>query len=280
MEDTFFEIGNKIVTDRYQLAKSIFTLQDESYGKKLKLSRVKEDQILDWRAELIEYIGKAIYIRDEEITHDIRTWAKATGHLAISNGIPLEESFRVLTLFRRVSFEAAMREIQMKSLIAYPLDVSKRIDAIIEEVTFMYNDICIEFHSQHQVKDLLTDDQLHITIIPITDTLALLPMTGSIHPKHADMIMKETLNQCYDKQLSDILIDLSGVSNLDLPTVNSLTRMKKALTYSGISMSVCGIQPSTALSMVAQGCNLNELTIFSTLRQALLKRGIRQTIAK
>ncbi|WP_394174256.1 STAS domain-containing protein [Guptibacillus hwajinpoensis] len=280
MEDTLFEIGNKIVTDRYQLAKSIFTLQDESYGKKLKLSRVKEDQILDWRAELIEYIGKALYISDADITHDIRIWAKATGHLAISNGIPLEESFRVLTLFRRVSFEAAMREIQIKSLTACPLDVSKRIDAIIEEVTFTYNGICIGYHSQHQVKDLLTDDQLHITIIPITDTLALLPMTGSIHPKHTDLIMKETLNQCYDKQLSDILFDLSGVSNLDLPTVNSLTRMKKALTYSGISMCICGIQPSTALSMVAQGSNLNGLTIFSTLRQALLKRGIRQTVAK
>lgn len=280
MEDTLFEIGNKIVTDRYELAKSIFTLQDESYGKKLKLSRVKEGQILDWRAELIEYIGKAIFINDEEITHDIRTWAKATGHIAISNGIPLEESFRVLTLFRRVSFEAAMREIQLKSLTAFPMDVSKRIDAIIEEVTFTYNDICISYHRHHQVKDLLTDDQLHITIIPITDTLALLPITGSIQPKHADLIMKETLNQCYDKQISDILIDLSGVLNLDLPSVNSLIRMKKALTYSGISMCVCGIQPSTALSMVSQGFTLNGLTIFSTLRQALLQRGIRQTLAK
>ncbi|TKD70006.1 STAS domain-containing protein [Pseudalkalibacillus hwajinpoensis] len=280
MEDTLFEIGNKIVTDRYTLGKSIFALQDESYGKKLKLSRVKEDQILDWRAELLEYIGKAIYQNDEEIKIDIRNWANATGHLAISNGIPLEESFRVLTLFRRVSFEAALREIQLKSHTAFSMNVSKRIDSIIEEVTFTYNDICIEYHSQHQVKDLITDDQLHITIIPITDTLALLPITGSIHVKHADLIVKETLNQCYDKQLSDILIDLSGVSHLDLPSVNSLIRMKKVLTYSGISMCICGIQPSTALSMVTKGINLNELTIFSTLRQALLQRGIRQTVAR
>ena len=280
MEDTLYAIGNKIITNRYKLGKSIFALQDESYGNKLKISRVKEDQILDWRAELLEYIGKAIYQKDDQIKNDIRRWANVTGHLAISNGIPLEESFRVLTLFRRVSFEAALEEIPPQSYSVFSMDLNHGIDSIIEEVAHTYNDICIDYRSKHQVKDLLTDDQLHIIIIPITDTLALLPVAGTIQTTHTELIVKEMLKQCYDKKLSDIVIDLSGVLHLDHSTVDSLIRMKKALMYSGVNMCICGIQPSTAFSIVSQGITLNELTIFSTLRQALLQKGIRQTIAK
>ncbi|WP_347549721.1 hypothetical protein ABFG93_19780 [Pseudalkalibacillus hwajinpoensis] len=52
MQNELYEIGNKIITDRYKLGKFIFALQDENYGRKLKLSKIKENQILDWRAEL------------------------------------------------------------------------------------------------------------------------------------------------------------------------------------------------------------------------------------
>ena len=278
MENEYFEIGNKISTEKYTLGKKIFVLQDESYGRKLKLSRVKENQILDWRAELLEYIGKALYQDSAKIKIAIRDWAKATGHLAISNGIPLEESFRVLTLFRRVSFEAALHDIQLNSHTISSIEVNKRIDSIIEEVSCTYNDICIAYRSQALQRDVPSSNHLQISFIPITDTFALLPISDSLHSSYADMMLKETLNHCYAQQLTDIVIDLSGVPHLNLTSVHSLLRMNQALMYSGIKMCLCGIKPSTAYTLTSNGINLNGLTIFGTLKQALLHRGIRQTL--
>ncbi|MGB8000450.1 MAG: STAS domain-containing protein [Anaerobacillus sp.] len=278
MENEYVKIGNKISTEKYTLGKKIFALQDESYGRKLKLSRVKENQILDWRAELLEYIGKALYQDSAKIKIAIRDWAKATGHLAISNGIPLEESFRVLTLFRRVSFEAALHEIHLNSNTTSSMEVNRRIDSIIEEVSYTYNDICIAYRSQRSPQDGPHSNHLQISFLPITDTLALLPISGTLYGNDAEMMLKETLDHCYAKQLTDIVIDLSGVSNLNPTSVHSLTRMNRALMYSGIKMFLCGIQPSTAYSLTSNGINIQGLTIFGTLKQALLHSGIRQTL--
>ncbi|WP_347549720.1 STAS domain-containing protein [Pseudalkalibacillus hwajinpoensis] len=225
----------------------------------------------------MEYLGKAIYQEQSEIQNEIIDWVKITGKRGISSGIPLEDSFRVLTLFRQVSFETALREIQLNSHTVSSSEVSKRIDSIIEEVSYTYNNICIAFRNQENQREILANDRLHISIIPITESLAILPITGSLQSEHADRMMKETLSVCNTQKVSDILVDLSGVLSLDQPMATSLSRMKQALMYSGINMAVCGIQPSIAFSVTAADINLSGVPIFGTLRQALLQRGIRQT---
>ncbi|WP_312036243.1 hypothetical protein [Priestia aryabhattai] len=100
MKDELLYIGNKIIESKEKLARNFSALLDSEYN--YKLIHREEDKILEWRAEIIEYLGEALFEEQSIVSKKITKWAEDIGKLAVENGLSLSQILKSLALFRTV----------------------------------------------------------------------------------------------------------------------------------------------------------------------------------
>lgn len=111
--------------------------------------------------------------------------------------------------------------------------------------------------------------ELSSPVIRLQDDTALLPLVGDIDTARAKMILENTLNQCSEKRISHLYIDLSGVVMIDTMVAHQIFQLIDALNLIGIETTLSGIRPEIALTAMQLGLTFDKISIKSTLSQAL-----------
>ncbi|MEL3973489.1 STAS domain-containing protein [Rossellomorea oryzaecorticis] len=111
--------------------------------------------------------------------------------------------------------------------------------------------------------------ELSTPLISLNADTALVPLIGNIDPARAKMILENTLQQCVQKEVSHLFIDLSGVVMIDTMVAHQLFQLIDALELIGVKPILSGLRPEIAQTAVQLGLNFDRLTITSTLSQAL-----------
>ncbi len=106
-------------------------------------------------------------------------------------------------------------------------------------------------------------------MIKLNDQTALLPLVGNIEPTRAEYILESALEQCVEKGVSQLFIDLSGVVLIDTMVAHQLFNLMDALQLIGVKPILSGLRPEIAQTAVQLGLKFDNLTITSTLSQAL-----------
>ena len=150
MKDALLYIGNKIITSKKELARNFSALLDSEY--KNKLIYREEAKILEWRAEIIEYLGEALFEEQPIVSKKVTKWARDIGKLAVENGLSLSQILKSLTFLRTVIWDVFTEELQQRKFAPITmLDVSKIIDPFIDEINHIFVDI-YEAHNHEKMK--------------------------------------------------------------------------------------------------------------------------------
>ncbi|MFC7372490.1 STAS domain-containing protein [Fictibacillus iocasae] len=116
-------------------------------------------------------------------------------------------------------------------------------------------------------QELITE--LSSPIIVLTKHVALLPLVGDIDTRRAKIIMENTMEQCMEKQISHLLLDLSGVVMFDTLVAQQIFLLIDALNLIGVRTTLSGIRPEIAQTAVQLGIDFSSLSIVSNLEQAV-----------
>ncbi len=143
-------------------------------------------------------------------------------------------------------------EIFDVALLRFTEEKSKYVDGQFEEQQQMIND-------------------LSSPIIDLTRGRALLPLVGEIDTIRASAILENTLQQCMDKSVAHLFIDLSGVYMIDTMVAHQIFSLLDGLRLIGVTTSLSGIRPEIAQTAVQLGINFGKITISSSLAQAISK---------
>ncbi|TDL80407.1 STAS domain-containing protein [Peribacillus frigoritolerans] len=111
--------------------------------------------------------------------------------------------------------------------------------------------------------------ELSSPVIKLQDDTALLPLVGDIDTARAKMVLENTLKQCSEKRVSHLYIDLSGVVMIDTMVAHQIFQLIDALNLIGIKTTLSGIRPEIALTSMQLGLTFDNISIKSTLSQAL-----------
>ncbi|MGR3764018.1 STAS domain-containing protein [Rossellomorea sp. NS-SX7] len=111
--------------------------------------------------------------------------------------------------------------------------------------------------------------ELGTPLISLNEDTALVPLIGNIDPTRAKLILENTLQQCVQKEVSYLFIDLSGVVMIDTMVAHQLFQLIDALELIGVKPILSGLRPEIAQTAVQLGLNFDNLTITSTLAQAI-----------
>lgn len=113
-------------------------------------------------------------------------------------------------------------------------------------------------------------ERLSAPILPVVAGVLVLPLVGAIHPARAEAILEALLARVSRDQAAVVILDITGILNVDAAAVAVFVRAAQACRLLGARVLLVGIRPELAQAIVGLGLDLREITTFATLEGGVL----------
>lgn len=212
----------------------------------------------------------------EDRQHEMVLFAKEGGKEGAKTGHPLILILELLHAFRHVYWEFLYNyhknvELETEEFFQVERLTNITLDTYITHYFTSYMEYKEELlRAQREIIDDLT-----VSIIPLSSTMAVLPIVGTMDTYRAKKIQEKALLQISELKLQRIIIDLSGVAYMDTAVVGHLFRIVEGIGLLGCKAIVTGIRPEIANTMIEMGIKMTEkLETKGSLQQALEDYGL------
>ncbi|NJN66643.1 MAG: PAS domain S-box protein [Chloroflexaceae bacterium] len=111
--------------------------------------------------------------------------------------------------------------------------------------------------------------ELSTPLIPITDSVLIMPIIGTIDSQRAQQVMETLLMGVAQHQAELVILDITGVSVVDTQVANAFIQSAQAVRLLGAQVMLTGIQPQIAQTMVQLGVNLRGIVTRTTLQAGI-----------
>ncbi|MED1201694.1 STAS domain-containing protein [Heyndrickxia acidicola] len=277
MRQELLYIGKKIVENQVQIAGKLIDFQNVHYKHILEHSDESYEQLIEWRAELIQALGKSLFGDSEEVRKEIHQWAEKTGDFSIRNQIPLSDTLRALTCYRSVIWEVFTEELEKRAFQAITmLHVGKIIDPLLDEISNIFG-LMWEQHTNKLMDNAYSAlDEISVPLVPVDEGVAIIPVVGNIDERRAQLILENSLEKSQNFEVDHLIMDISGVPTINEAVADKLINITKALSLTGIQAHLTGIRPEIAQTLASLNIPFHDLKTSGSLRQALHKIRNRQ----
>jgi rsbT co-antagonist protein RsbR len=128
-----------------------------------------------------------------------------------------------------------------------------------------------ERREQEQLLQQQRDEILELStpVIKVWDKVLILPLIGTLDSGRAARLTESLLERIAADQAEVVILDISGVPDIDSGVAQHLLETVKAARLMGTESILSGVRPDTAQSMVHLGIELGELRSRTSLKDAL-----------
>lgn len=115
-------------------------------------------------------------------------------------------------------------------------------------------------------------EHLSVPIIPVSQTVAVLPLIGTFDSYRMEIIEEKVLTDIAKLRILTLIIDLSGITDMDEVTISHFQKVLIGITLMGAKSVITGLRPELVRKMVHLGIDLHTYTeTKATLQQTLNK---------
>jgi ABC-type sugar transport system substrate-binding protein/anti-anti-sigma regulatory factor len=111
--------------------------------------------------------------------------------------------------------------------------------------------------------------ELSVPLIPISDTMMVMPLIGSIDSQRAQQIIETLLEGIASNATRLVILDITGVPVVDTQVANTLIRTAQAVGLLGAEVVLTGIRPEVAQTLVGLGVDLSGIVTRSSLQNGI-----------
>jgi len=112
-------------------------------------------------------------------------------------------------------------------------------------------------------------------LIPVTDDVRVMPILGAIDPTRGRQILHALVNIDATCGVRAVILDLTGVPEIDAGAADTLRNAAAALRLRGVRPIVTGIRPAAATTLVRLGIELTGIEVCGTLQDGVALAGRR-----
>lgn len=118
---------------------------------------------------------------------------------------------------------------------------------------------------------LLEEQRLELStpLMPIADNVLAMPLIGRVDEKRAQRVLETLLHGVVASAADTVLIDVTGVTQVDVQVAGALLRAAKAAALLGARTVLTGIQPHVAQTLVAKGVDVTGVITRSSLKEGI-----------
>ncbi|MCT8136570.1 STAS domain-containing protein [Anaerobacillus sp. CMMVII] len=111
--------------------------------------------------------------------------------------------------------------------------------------------------------------ELSAPLIPVFETISVMPLIGTIDTERAKLIMENLLNGVIEHRSEVVLIDITGVPVVDTMVANHIIQASEAVRLVGAKCILVGIRPEIAQTIVNLGIDLSKFPTKNTLKKGI-----------
>lgn len=111
--------------------------------------------------------------------------------------------------------------------------------------------------------------QLSTPLIPISDTVVVMPLVGRLDSTRADQVMSTLLHGVEQTGARVAILDITGVPSVDAVTADVLVRATRAVQLVGARIILTGIRPDVAVALLELGRDLSGVITRATLQDGI-----------
>ncbi len=145
----------------------------------------------------------------------------------------------------------------------------------IEEEQKLYfigiqRDVTTEKEKERLLSSALTEmDELSTPIVPVADSIAVLPLIGSLHSTRMDKLTISISNYLGAAKDDYLILDLSGLYEVDTYVAASLLKLYDLTSLIGTQLILTGIRPELAIKTTIIGDKLKQMRTYMTVKDAM-----------
>ncbi len=117
-------------------------------------------------------------------------------------------------------------------------------------------------------------NKLSAPFVPLTSGAAILPIIGDVNEDRVDVIIQLTLSKCQELDLDYLVIDLSGILQINAFVSKNLLKIVNILQLIGVTPLLIGIRPDLAMKAAEIKAELREVIFKPNLESALKEIGL------
>lgn len=260
-------ISDKLAANADEIVKKMLGNMMEFYNYQFK-SKEEEEKTAKIFLQCVHIIAEGL--RDGEVQTRASSWGETIGVLSVESGAELGESIKSMTIYKKVIWAFVQQESLLQKV---PYEV---IIDIIADIDHIFNLIVFGFSNAFtkNAKGLLKKSEelylkISVPIVPISKTVAILPLVGEITETRSEILITDTLNSCVKNRFETLVIDLSGVYEVDLIGIEVLYKLIRALNLLGVSPMITGMRAEISQTFTQLGIYLDKVVFFNSLEQAL-----------
>ncbi|TSB44930.1 STAS domain-containing protein [Alkalicoccobacillus porphyridii] len=230
------------------------------------------DRLTKQNRDYIVIISYLFISEKEEVYNKVENWIDEIGSDMAHLQTPLHQIFREFMRTRDIYISYLEKFTQEHEDVLTYEELSDWKSKVVKT---------LDFTVQHFIKKIETNTTLQLEaqkeminelsspVILLQNNSALLPLVGDIDTARAKSIMENTLAQCALKGVDHLYLDLSGVVIIDTMVATEIFQLISALSIIGVQTTLSGIRPEIAQTAVQLGLSFENISIKSTLAQAL-----------
>lgn len=148
------------------------------------------------------------------------------------------------------------------SLIFFARDITERKRAEAESLAL-----------QQRILDAQREAlrELSSPLIPLTSSVVLMPLIGSIDTQRAQQVMETLLEGVAEHRAKIAVLDVTGVRVMDTQVAYMVVQAAQAVRLLGAEVILTGIGPTMAQTLIHLGVNLSGIRTRGSLQQAIVE---------
>ena len=111
--------------------------------------------------------------------------------------------------------------------------------------------------------------ELSTPLIPITQSVVVMPLIGSIDSRRAQQVLDTLLHGITERHARIAILDITGVPIVDTHVAGALIRAAQAAQLLGAQVVLTGIRPEVAQTLVGMGTELRGIITRSDLQSGI-----------
>jgi rsbT co-antagonist protein RsbR len=259
-------IGDQLIERKHEIANNIFSALLAAYPTLYVEARRIES--LPYFEQLIELIGEGL-LRGENNLDKSSHWGKEVGRLASGQGVPLHMSISKSSLYKKVILEDIVLHNEATISKEILLQITNDID---HTFTTMISAFC-EAYGEHAGEQLKLSEEKYLSlstpVVPIFSDLAVLPLIGQVDEVRGEMMAEHVLLECKKLSIHKLIIDLSGVYEVNPLFQQGIMKLIDSLKLLGIEPILSGMRPEMSIEFVQMGINISSMKIYQSLNNAV-----------
>jgi len=111
--------------------------------------------------------------------------------------------------------------------------------------------------------------ELPTPVLPFRDGMLIVPIIGLIDTRRARRLTEQLLAAIRTERAKAVIIDITGVQAVDSAVANHLIQTIEAARLMGARVTLAGISPEVAQTMVKLGIDVERIVTFGDIRSAI-----------